>query len=89
MAKLMTIPEAFAHRRDFPKKLKDLYTYANAVMESWDGPAAICGCHDQWAIAGMDSRKENRAADTRFKPISSATVIVIPERDVPGIRANI
>ena len=22
--KLMTIPEAFAHRRDFPKKLKDL-----------------------------------------------------------------
>ena len=28
MAKLMTIPEAFAHRRDFPKKLKDLYAYA-------------------------------------------------------------
>ena len=54
MAKLMTIPEAFAHRRDFPKKLKDLYTYAYAVLESWDGPAAICGVHDEWAIAGMD-----------------------------------
>jgi len=54
MAKLMTIPEAFSHRRDFPKKLKDLYTYVNAVMESWDGPAAICGVHDEWAIAGMD-----------------------------------
>ena len=54
MAKLMTIPEAFAHRRDFPKKLKDLYAYANAVLESWDGPAAICGVHDDWAIAGMD-----------------------------------
>ena len=54
MAKLMTIPEAFAHRRDFPKKLKDLYAYANAVLESWDGPAAICGFHDDWAIAGMD-----------------------------------
>ena len=54
MAKLMTIPEAFAHRRDFSKKLKDLYAYANAVMESWDGPAAICGVHDEWAIAGMD-----------------------------------
>jgi glutamate synthase (NADPH/NADH) large chain len=54
MAKLMTIPEAFAHRRDFSKKLKDLYAYANAVMESWDGPAAICGFHDDWAIAGMD-----------------------------------
>ena len=54
MAKLMTIPEAWAHRRDFPKKLKDLYAYANAVIEPWDGPAAICGVHDEWAIAGMD-----------------------------------
>mgnify|MGYP001099319224 FL=1 len=54
MAKIITIPEAWAHRRDFPKKLKDLYAYANAVMEPWDGPAAICGVHNQWAIAGMD-----------------------------------
>ncbi len=54
MAKIMTIPEAFAHRRDFSKKLKDLYTYANAVMESWDGPAALCGVHNNWAVAGMD-----------------------------------
>ena len=54
MAKIMTIPEAWAHRRDFSKKLKDLYAYVNAVMEPWDGPAAICGCHDDWAIAGMD-----------------------------------
>ena len=41
MAKIMTIPEAWAHRRDFPKKLKDLYAYGGAVMEPWDGPAAI------------------------------------------------
>ena len=54
MAKIMTIPEAWAHRRDFPKKLKDLYAYGGAVMEPWDGPAAICGAHDDWAIAGMD-----------------------------------
>jgi glutamate synthase (NADPH/NADH) large chain len=54
MAKIITIPEAWAHRRDFSKKLKDLYAYANAVMEPWDGPAAICGVHDEWAIAGLD-----------------------------------
>ncbi len=54
MAKIVTMPEAWAHRRDFSKKLKDLYAYANAVMEPWDGPAAICGAHDEWAIAGMD-----------------------------------
>ncbi len=54
MAKLMTIPEAWAHRNDFSKKLKNLYAYANAVMEPWDGPAALCGIHKNWAIAGMD-----------------------------------
>ena len=54
MAKILTIPEAWAHRRDFSKKLKNLYAYATAVMEPWDGPAAICGAHDEWAIAGMD-----------------------------------
>ncbi len=54
MAKLMMIPEAWAHRRDFSTKIKNLYAYANAVMEPWDGPAAICAVHDEWVIAGMD-----------------------------------
>jgi glutamate synthase (NADPH/NADH) large chain len=54
MAKLIMIPEAWAHRKDFSTKLKNLYSYANAVMEPWDGPAAICGVHGDWAIAGMD-----------------------------------
>ena len=54
MAKILTIPEAWAHRRDFSQKLKNLYAYATAVMEPWDGPAAICGAQDEWAIAGMD-----------------------------------
>jgi len=54
MAKLMMIPEAWAHRRDFSVKLKNLYAYANAVLEPWDGPAAICAVHGEWSIAGMD-----------------------------------
>ena len=54
MAKILTIPVAWAHRRDFSKKLKNLYAYATAVMEPWDGPAAICGAQDEWVIAGMD-----------------------------------
>ena len=41
-------------QKRFSKKLKDLYAYGGAVMEPWDGPAAICGAHDDWAIAGMD-----------------------------------
>ena len=39
------------------------------------------------AIAGIDNKNENRAALTRFKPIKRATVMVMPEREVPGISA--
>ncbi|GJL94206.1 MAG: glutamate synthase [Hyphococcus sp.] len=31
-----------------------LYEYCNAVMEPWDGPAAIAAYDGQWAIAGLD-----------------------------------
>ena len=54
MAKILTIPEAWSHRRDFFTKIKKIICLCHAVMEAWDGPAAICGAHDDWAIAGMD-----------------------------------
>ncbi|MEM8920598.1 MAG: glutamate synthase central domain-containing protein, partial [Pseudomonadota bacterium] len=31
-----------------------LYAYANAVMEPWDGPAAVAAFDGRWAVAGMD-----------------------------------
>ena len=31
-----------------------LYQYCAAVMEPWDGPAAMCACDGRWAIAGLD-----------------------------------
>ena len=39
------------------------------------------------SIAGMESKKEKRAAPARFRPIMSAAVMVMPEREVPGINA--
>lgn len=39
-------------------------------------------------IVGMASRKENRELAVRENPSNSAHVIVIPERDVPGMSAN-
>jgi glutamate synthase (NADPH/NADH) large chain len=54
MAKTMLIPPAWAQIRSMAKEEKDLYAYCNAVMEPWDGPAAICGFGGRWAIAGMD-----------------------------------
>ena len=54
MAKTMLIPEAWENERAMPQAHKDLYTYCNAVMEPWDGPAAICGFGGRWVMAGMD-----------------------------------
>jgi len=38
-------------------------------------------------IAGMDSKKENRKAFSRFSPSRRAMAIVVPLRDRPGIMA--
>ena len=53
MAKTMLIPEAW-ERPDTPEAHRDMYRYYNAIMEPWDGPAAICGFGGRWVLAGMD-----------------------------------
>ena len=86
MAKILTIPEAWSHRRDFSQKLKNLYAYATAVMEAWDGPAAICGAHDDWAIAGMDRnglRPIRYTLTSEYLIAGSETgMVVLPEVDI-------
>ncbi len=32
----------------------DMFLYCNAVMEPWDGPAAICATDGRWMVAGLD-----------------------------------
>ncbi|WP_374467979.1 glutamate synthase large subunit [Phenylobacterium sp.] len=56
MAKTLLIPEAWNARNDDQIKPahKALYAYANAVMEPWDGPAAVCATDGRWVIAGKD-----------------------------------
>jgi len=54
MAKTMLIPEAWTPDSPIPQARKDLNSYSNAVMESWDGPAALCGFGGRWLVAGMD-----------------------------------
>ena len=54
MAKTMIIPEAWSNRSDISENLKDMYAYCNAVIEPWDGPAAVCGNFGDWIISGMD-----------------------------------
>jgi hypothetical protein len=40
------------------------------------------------AITGIDNKKENLTDKDLDRPINSAAVMVIPERDVPGIKAK-
>ena len=52
MVKTMMIPEAVDVSAD--SDLAKLYAYCNAVMEPWDGPAAIAAYANNWVIGGMD-----------------------------------
>ncbi|WP_020590791.1 glutamate synthase large subunit [Kiloniella laminariae] len=54
MAKTLLVPEAWSKNDAVPQHHKELYAYCNAVMEPWDGPAAICAFSGPWALAGTD-----------------------------------
>ena len=55
MAKALLIPEAWSKRDAImTTERRALYEYCNAVMEPWDGPAAIAAFDGRWAIAGLD-----------------------------------
>ncbi len=55
MAKALLIPEAWTKRGAVMKdEWRALYSYCNAVMEPWDGPAAIAAYDGRWIIAGLD-----------------------------------
>jgi glutamate synthase (NADPH/NADH) large chain len=55
MVKTLLMPEAWSKREAvMPRDWRALYEYVNAVMEPWDGPAAICAYDGRFAIAGLD-----------------------------------
>ncbi|MEQ9189802.1 MAG: glutamate synthase large subunit [Alphaproteobacteria bacterium] len=54
MVKSVLIPEAWSNRPGMPQSHRDFYSYCNAIIEPWDGPAAIAATDGTWVIAGMD-----------------------------------
>ncbi len=55
MAKTMMVPEAWSkNTTDMPQAWADMYAYCNAVMEPWDGPAALAMTDGRWVCAGLD-----------------------------------
>jgi glutamate synthase (NADPH) large chain len=54
MAKTLLVPEAWAKSATMSSAHRALYAYSNAVMEPWDGPAALAMFDGRWAVAGLD-----------------------------------
>ncbi len=54
MAKALLVPEAWAKATTMPEAHRALYAYCAAVMEPWDGPAALAMFDGRWAVAGLD-----------------------------------
>ena len=55
MAKTMLVPESWSKQAtELPKPWRDMYSYCNAVMEPWDGPAALAMTDGRWVCAGLD-----------------------------------
>ncbi|MDN5788725.1 glutamate synthase large subunit, partial [Pseudorhodobacter sp.] len=53
--KTMLVPEAWSKTTtDMPKEWADMYAYCNAVMEPWDGPAALAMTDGRWVCGGLD-----------------------------------
>nr|WP_321983573.1 glutamate synthase large subunit [uncultured Lichenicoccus sp.] len=87
MAKTLLVPAAIVKGPAMNAAHRDMFLYCNAVMEPWDGPAAICGTDGRWVIAGLD---RNGLRPLRYTVTASDMLIVgsetgmvkVPEGDI-------
>ncbi|MGO8712348.1 MAG: glutamate synthase large subunit [Rhizomicrobium sp.] len=74
LAKTLLVPEAWSKKAStMPESHRAMYAYANAVMEPWDGPAALAATDGRWVIAGMD---RNGLRPQRFAVTTDGLVFV-------------
>jgi glutamate synthase (NADPH/NADH) large chain len=80
MTKTMLVPEAWSKATtDMPKAWADMYAYCNAVMEPWDGPAALAMTDGRWVCGGLD---RNGLRPMRYVVTSDNLLIAVNEADV-------
>ncbi|MEN0076909.1 MAG: glutamate synthase central domain-containing protein, partial [Paracraurococcus sp.] len=73
MAKAMLIPESIGNNATMPESHREFFLYCNAVMEPWDGPAAICATDGRWVVAGLD---RNGLRPLRYTQTADGLLIV-------------
>ena len=87
MAKTVLVPEAWSKKTTIPEAHRAMYAYSNAVMEPWDGPAAIAATDGRWVIAGMDRNglrpmRYSTTTDGLLFCGSETGMVPLPEHDV-------
>jgi glutamate synthase (NADPH/NADH) large chain len=87
MAKALMIPPSIGNDATMPKAHRDLFQYCNAVMEPWDGPAAIAATDGRFVIAGLDRNglRPLRYTVTKHKMLivgSETGMVKLDEEDV-------
>ena len=80
MVKAMLMPEAASPH--MPREHAALYGYCNAVMEPWDGPAALCATDGRWVVAGKD---RNGLRPLRTAVTDDGLLIVGSEAGMSGV----
>ena len=73
MVKALMIPASVGQDATMPAAHRDMFLYCNAVMEPWDGPAAIAATDGRWVIAGLD---RNGLRPLRYSVTTSQMLIV-------------
>ncbi len=71
--KSLMIPASIGQDATMPQPHRDMFLYCNAVMEPWDGPAAIAATDGRWVIAGLD---RNGLRPLRYTVAKNAMLIV-------------
>ena len=86
-AKALLVPEAAANNQLLSDEVKALYSYFNAIMEPWDGPAALAAYDGRWVLGGMDRNglrpmRYSITKDGLLIAGSEAGMVRVPEEDV-------
>jgi glutamate synthase (NADPH/NADH) large chain len=73
MVKAMMIPPSTGGTSFMPQDHCNMIAYCNAVMEPWDGPAAVTATDGRWMVAGLD---RNGLRPLRYTVTSNDMLIV-------------
>ena len=73
MAKALLIPASIGSDATMPKAHRDMFLYCNAIMEPWDGPAAVAATDGRWVVAGLD---RNGLRPLRYTVTSTKLLVV-------------